>query len=147
MVVCCRSGFLFASIFDGSAGSSLGGGHRLFIGSQFVDKICPNVDFICIYADIFVILQYKINVISMAKLSMFSLLVDGTMYLVGNDGSVSSFAFSFVNRSYAQSECRQWLFQRPDLCFVSVVCGSQVVAMAGVFPYRLDGVSLAPLGC
>lgn len=33
--------------------------------SLFVDKICLNVDFICIYADIFVTLQYKINVISM----------------------------------------------------------------------------------
>lgn len=36
----------------------------------FVDKICPNVDFICIYADIFVTLQYKINVISMVELSV-----------------------------------------------------------------------------
>lgn len=73
--------------------------------------------------------------------------VRGTMYLVGNDGSVSSFAFSCERRSFAQSECRQWLLQRPDLCFVSVVCGSLVVAMAGAFPYRLHGVSLAPLGC
>ena len=147
MVVCCRSGFLFASSFGGSAGSSPVGGHRLFMGSQFVDKICPNVDFICIFVDIFVTLQYKINVISMAKLSIFSQLVDGTMYLVGNDGSVSSFAFSFESSAYAQSECRQWLLQRPDLCFVSVVCGSLVVAMAGAFPYSLSGVSLAPLGC
>lgn len=115
--------------------------------SLFVDKICPNVDFICICADIFVTLQYKINVISMDSLNRFSQLIRGTMYLVGNDGSVSSFAFSFVSRSYAQSECRQWLFQRPDLCFVSVVCDSLVVAMAGAFPYRLHGVSLAPLGC
>lgn len=82
----------------------------------------------------------------MANLSIFSQLVAGTMYLVGNDGCVSSFAFSFESRSYAQSECRQWLLQRPDLCFVSVVCGSLVVAMAGEFPYRLGGVSLAPLG-
>lgn len=35
------------------------------IASPFVDKICLNVDFICIFADIFVTLQYKINVISM----------------------------------------------------------------------------------
>lgn len=83
----------------------------------------------------------------MSKLSIFSQLIDGTMYLVGNDGSVSSFDFSFVSRSYAQSECRQWLLQRPDLCFVSVVCDSLVVAMAGDFPYRLGSVSLAPLGC
>lgn len=147
VVVCCRSGFLFASTFGGSAGSSSCGGHRLFIVSIFVDKICPNVDFICIYADIFVTLQYKINVISMDSLSIFSHLVSGTMYLVGNDGSVSSFAFSFESRSYAQSECRQWLFQRPDLCFVSVVVGRVLVARAGSFPFSDSSVSLAPLGC
>lgn len=83
----------------------------------------------------------------MAKLSVFSQLVDGTMYLVGNDGSVSSFAFSFVSRSYAQSECLQWLRQRPDLCFVSVVVGRILVARAGSFPFSDSRVSLAPLGC
>lgn len=29
------------------------------MASPFVDKICLNVDFICIYADIFVTLQYS----------------------------------------------------------------------------------------
>ena len=83
----------------------------------------------------------------MSKLSIFSQLVDGTMYLVGNDGSVSSFAFSFIDCSYAQSECRQWLLQRPDLCFVSVVVGCVLVARAGSFPFSDSRVSLAPLGC
>lgn len=40
----------------------------LFLGSPFVDKICLNVDFICKYVDIFVTLQYKLNVISMCRL-------------------------------------------------------------------------------
>lgn len=83
----------------------------------------------------------------MAKLSIFSQLVDGTMYLVGNDGSVSSFDFSFIDCSYAQSECRQWLLHRPDLCFVSVVVGRVLVARAGSFPFSDSRVSLAPLGC
>ena len=65
VIVCCRSGFLFVSSFGGWAGSSSCGDHRHIFRIPFVDKICLNVDFICIYADIFVTLQYKINVISM----------------------------------------------------------------------------------
>lgn len=83
----------------------------------------------------------------MSKLSIFSQLISGTMYLVGNDGSVSSFDFSFVHRSYAESECHHWLRQRPDLCFVSVVVGSVLIARAGSFPFSDSRVSLAPLGC
>ena len=40
----------------GSAGWSPCGGHRLFFSSPFVDKNRLYVDFICIYADIFVTL-------------------------------------------------------------------------------------------
>lgn len=83
----------------------------------------------------------------MASLSIFSHLVSGTMYLVSNDGSVSSFDFSYGDCSYAESECRQWLLQRPDLCFVSVVVGRVLVARAGSFPFSDSRVSLAPLGC
>lgn len=83
----------------------------------------------------------------MASFNNFHKLIDGTMYLVGRDGGVSSFAFSFERRSFAESECRQWLLQRPDLCFVSVVVGRVLVARAGSFPFSDFRVSLAPLGC
>lgn len=83
----------------------------------------------------------------MAVNSFFRNRFDGTMFLVRNDGVVSSFAFGFDSIDRARSECRFWLLQRPDLCFVSVVVGSVLVAKAGVFPWRVDGVSLAPLAC
>lgn len=97
VVVCCRSGFLFVSSCEGSAGSSPGGGHRLDLLSQFIDKIRPNVDFICIFADIFVTLQYKINVISMFEsdyyqddfLEAMDALVDGvngSLFRVDSEG-------------------------------------------------------------
>ena len=72
---------------------------------------------------------------------------NGTMFLVSPNGEVSSFAFGFDSLAFARSECRQWLLQRPDLCFVSVVIGRILVAKAGSFPWRVDGVSLAPLAC
>lgn len=83
----------------------------------------------------------------MDKISKFSTKFNGTMYLVRNDGKVSSFAFGFRSVEYARSECQWWLMLRPDVCFVSVVVGSVLVAKAGEFPWSVDGVSLAPLAC
>lgn len=83
----------------------------------------------------------------MAGISNFRTRFNGTMYLVNHVGEMSSFAFGFNSIDHARSECRQWLLQRPDLCFVSVVIGRVLVAKAGVFPWRVDGVSLAPLAC
>lgn len=83
----------------------------------------------------------------MDKFSKFNTRFNGTMYLVSSCGEVSSFAFGFNDIDFARSECRQWLLQRPDLCFVSVVVGCVLVAKAGSFPWSVDGVSLAPLAC
>lgn len=83
----------------------------------------------------------------MVDSSIFRNRFNGSMFLVSNVGEVSSFAFSFDDIDYARSECRHWLRQRPDLCFVSVVVGCVLVAKAGDFPWRIDGVSLAPLAC
>lgn len=83
----------------------------------------------------------------MANFSVFRTRFEGRMYLVRYDGEVSSFAFGFESVDFARSECRQWLLQRPDCCFVSVVVGCVLVAKAGHFPWRVDGISLAPLGC
>lgn len=83
----------------------------------------------------------------MADFSKFLTRFNGTMYLVGNNGEVSSFAFGFNSFDHARTECRQWLSQRPDLCFVSVVIGSVLVAKAGSFPFSDLRVPLAPLGC
>lgn len=69
------------------------------------------------------------------------------MYLVSHDGQVNSFSYGFNDVSFARSEVRAWLMQRPDLCFVSVVVGSILVAMAGTFPSHIESVSLAPLAC
>ena len=80
---------------------------------------------------------------------MFSLNLkfNGTMYLVARDGQVSSFSYGFNEVGFARSDVRMWLLQRPDLCFVSVVVGSVLVASAGRFPYHLQSVSLAPIAC
>lgn len=83
----------------------------------------------------------------MADFSKFLTRFNGTMYLVGNNGVVSSFAFGFNSFDQARSECRQWLSQRPDLCFVSVVVGRVLVAKAGSFPFSDLRVPLDPLGC
>lgn len=83
----------------------------------------------------------------MVNLSDFNTRFNGRMYLVNNVGEVSSFAFGFNTVDRARSECRFWLRQRPDLCFVSVVVGSVLVAKAGVFPWSIGGISLAPLAC
>ena len=72
---------------------------------------------------------------------------NGTMYLVSNDGQVSSFGYGFNDVAFARSDVRFWLSRRPDLRFVSVVVGSVLVARAGVFPWADSRVSLAPLGC
>lgn len=72
---------------------------------------------------------------------------EGTMYLVSHDGQVNSFPYGFNEVSFARSEVRSWLMQRPDLCFVSVVIGSVLVAKAGHFPWHIESVSLAPLAC
>lgn len=72
---------------------------------------------------------------------------NGTMYLVGNDGQVSSFAYGFNDVAFARSDVRFWLSRRPDLCFVSIVIGSILVARAGQFPWHIDSISLAPLAC
>lgn len=83
----------------------------------------------------------------MASFSGFRARFEGRMYQVRSNGEVSSFAFGFESVDFALSECRQWLLQRPDFCFVSVVVGSVLVAKAGDFPWSVAGVSLAPLGC
>lgn len=83
----------------------------------------------------------------MVNMNVFRNRFNGTMYLVNHLGEVTSFAISFDSVDYVRSECRHWLFQRPDLCFVSVVVGSVLVAKAGDFPWRVEGVSLAPLAC
>lgn len=72
---------------------------------------------------------------------------EGTMYLVGRDGSISSWNYGFNERAHAEFDCRQWLSMRPDCVFCSVVVGAILVAMAGEFPWRDFRVSLAPLGC
>ena len=72
---------------------------------------------------------------------------NGTLYLVTRDGQVSPISYSFNEVAFASSDVRGWLLQRPDLCFVSVVVGSVLVASAGSFPFHLQSVSLAPLGC
>lgn len=72
---------------------------------------------------------------------------EGDFFLVSNDGCVSSFSFACGSVSDARRECRSWLFMRPDLCFVSFVVGSVLVASAGSFPFGDSRVSLAPLGC
>lgn len=83
----------------------------------------------------------------MASFSDFRARYEGRMFLVRRDGKFSSFAYGFDSVDFARSEVRQWLLQRPDFCFVSVVVGSVLVAKAGEFPWSVAGVSLAPLGC
>lgn len=83
----------------------------------------------------------------MESVSKFRTHLVGTMFLVSKAGGVSSFAFGFDSVGFARSECRQVLLQRSDLCFVSVVVGSVLVARAGSFPFSDLRVSLAPLGC
>lgn len=83
----------------------------------------------------------------MVSISQLSPRFTGRLYLVRGNGEVSSFSFGFDSVGFAQSECRQWLLQRPDCCFVSVVVGSVLVAKAGVFPWSDFRVSLEPLGC
>lgn len=80
-------------------------------------------------------------------MNKFSLKFNGTMYLVSHDGEVNSFPYAFNDVSFARSDVRGWLLQRPDLCFVSVVVGSVLVAKAGSFPWHVSSVSLAPLAC
>lgn len=103
--------------------------------------------FSCISRIFFVTLQYSYKVSVMDSVFRFNFRFNGYMFLVDNLGEVSSFAFGFDSVDYAQSECRQWLLQRPDLCFVSVVVGRVLVARAGSFPFSNLRVSLAPLGC
>ena len=83
----------------------------------------------------------------MANFSVFRTRYEGRMYQVRRDGKVFSFAYGFNDVEFARSECRQWLLQRPDFCFVSVVVGDVLVAKAGVFPWSDFCVSLEPLGC
>lgn len=95
----------------------------------------------------FVTLQYSYKVRVMDSVFQIRTRFIGSMFLVNNLGEVSSFAFGFNSFDDARSECRQWLLQRPDLCFVSVVVGRVLVAKAGSFPFSDLRVSLAPLGC
>lgn len=103
--------------------------------------------FPCIFQIFFVTLQYSYKVRVMDSVFQIRTRFNGSMFLVNNLGEVSSFAFGFNSIDYARSECRQWLRQRPDLCFVSVVVGRVLVAQAGSFPFSDLRVSLAPLGC
>lgn len=103
--------------------------------------------FPCISQIFFVTLQYSYKVSVMESVSKFRTRLNGTMFLVSRAGVVSSFAFGFDSVDFARSECRQWLLERPDLCFVSVVVGRVLVARAGSFPFSDLRVSLAPLGC
>lgn len=82
----------------------------------------------------------------MASFSNFRARYEGRMYQVHSNGEVSSFAFGFDSVDFAKSECRQWLLQRPDLVFVSVMCGGVLVAKAGEFPWYDLRVSLASIG-
>lgn len=83
----------------------------------------------------------------MVNVSIPRLPIEGVMFLVSNDGCESSFPFACQSVDDARQECRWWLFQRPDLRFVSVVVGAVLVASAGSFPFGDFRVSLAPLGC
>lgn len=82
----------------------------------------------------------------MAKFD-FHLPFEGDFYLVGRDGSQVSFHAGYRCVSDAHFDCHDWLYKRPDLCFVSFVVGSVVVASAGSFPVGDLRVSLAPIGC
>ena len=77
----------------------------------------------------------------------FHLPFEGVFHLVGRDGSHVSFSAGYSCVSAAQIDCRGLLFQRPDLCFVSFVVGSVVVASAGSFPFADCRVPLSPIGC
>lgn len=93
---------------------------------------------------------YKLSVspsLSVCYMVDFSCKYQGVMYLVSNVGTVTSFSYGFNDVEYARNDVRFWLLERLDLCFVSVVVGSVLVAKAGVFPWHNHSVSLAPLGC
>ena len=63
-----------------------------------------------------------------------SLPYEGVFHLVGHDGSRVCFSAGYRELSSAQFDCHDWLYKRPDLCFVSFVVGGAVVASAGVCP-------------
>ena len=77
----------------------------------------------------------------------FHLPFEGVFHLVGRDGSHESFPAGYSCLSDARFDVRDWLYKRPDLCFVSFVCGRVLVASAGSFPFADSRVPLSPLGC
>lgn len=77
----------------------------------------------------------------------FHLPFEGVFHLVGRDGSYVSFSAGYSSVSDALFDCKDWLYKRPDLCFVSFVCGRVLVASAGSFPFADSRVPLSPLGC